>query len=158
MGAGWERATPPSPIRCPPCRKFTPALAAAYSQWTKTDRPDLAELVFVSCDRTRPAFEAYHDAMNFPAVSYDDGARERLMSALGVTGIPALVIVSGDGRVVQADGKAHVIKRGSLAGWPWAGEKAPLGVGNLPVAVQWVLMGIAYLVLRWLIVGGWGKK
>lgn len=139
---------------CPPCKRFTPKLAAAYAALAKREDAPPREIVFVSADRTRAEFEAYADTMPFPALPYDDGARERLFNALGVRGVPTLIIVSGDGRVLQRDGRACVAGDPTAAGWPYEGVHAG-GVTSyftsLSQPVQWLIMGLVYVVARWVL-------
>jgi thiol-disulfide isomerase/thioredoxin len=149
---------------CPPCRKFTPKLAAAYAALMKKEGGTAAaprEIVFVSADRTRGEYEAYADSMPFPALPYDDGARERLMGAVGLAGIPCLVIVSGDGRVLQRNGRACVAADPAAAGWPYEGVRAGglMAVWTgLPPLAQWCVMGVVYVCARWALWGWRGGK
>lgn len=147
---------------CPPCRKFTPKLAAAYTAMMKKETGGRGgdggddpprEIVFVSADRTRSEYEAYAASMPFPALPYDDGARERLMAAVRLAGVPCLVIVGGDGRVLQRDGRACVARDPAAARWPWDGEPGATGLAALWAAVpqpaQWVVFALVYTMLRW---------
>ena len=176
-GPGGERASlPPSLIGdpsatlglyfsaswCPPCRAFTPKLSAAYTAMMKKvdgggggqgESLPPRELVFVSADRTQQEYETYATTMPFPALPYDDGARERLMQAVRLSGVPCLVIVAGDGRVLQREGRACVARDPLAAGWPWEGEAGATGVlglwGSIPQAAQWVIMALVYTFVRW---------
>merc|ERR1711939_569377 len=61
---------------CPPCKRFTPELAKTYAA-IKAQRSDM-ELVFVSGDRSKEAFNEY----------------KALSSHFEVSGIPTLVVLS----------------------------------------------------------------
>ena len=151
---------------CPPCRAFTPKLARAYAALAKLAREDGAapprEVVFVSADRTRAAFEEYAASMPFPALPYDaSGARDALVDAVKLAGIPCLVIVSGDGRILQKNGRACVASDPTAAGWPWEGQRAGGVVGlwsELPPLAQWCVMGLVYVLARWALFAWRGGK
>lgn len=82
---------------CPPCRKFTPMLA----NWYRTVR-DHVEIVFLSADHDEDGFSSYFKSHPWMAVDFDDDARESLMAAIKVSGIPRLVVLSGTtGKIVE---------------------------------------------------------
>lgn len=89
---------------CPPCRQFTPMLANWYkSNANRTPgggRP--VEIVFLSCDHDEDGFRSYFQASHpWMAVDYDEDAREQLLAAIRVQGIPRLVVLSGKtGRIL----------------------------------------------------------
>jgi nucleoredoxin len=94
---------------CPPCRQFTPKLA----DWYKTVRNHV-EVVFVSCDHDANGFKSYFATHPWMAVDYDDDARENLLGAIRVSGIPRLVVLSGDtGKIIEdnAVGKPFDLNR-----------------------------------------------
>lgn len=94
---------------CPPCRQFTPRLA----EWYGTNRREV-EVVFLSCDRDANGFRSYFAAHPWTAVDYNDAARDKLMRAVRVEGIPRLVVLSGStGRVIEenAVGKPFDLNR-----------------------------------------------
>jgi len=173
---------------CPPCRAFTPALAATYaalcrrlseeaaakrkkddgdgdgdgdgndadaptSSTTSTTPP--FEFIFVSADRTRQAYEDYAASMPWPSFDYGSNRREAALEGLGVTGIPALVVVAGDGRVLTRAGVAAARKDPAGLLFPWAGFQAPLW-RRLPPAVHWLLVFLFMHAVRW--VGAWLRK
>ena len=82
---------------CPPCRKFTPMLA----NWYKGVR-DHVEIVFLSADHDANGFSGYFKTHPWMAVDFDDDARDSLMAAIKVSGIPRLVVLSGTtGKIVE---------------------------------------------------------
>lgn len=89
---------------CPPCRQFTPMLANWYkSASNKTPsggRP--VEIVFLSADHDEDGFQSYFQSSHpWMAVDYEDDARDQLMAAIRVEGIPRLVVMSGKtGRIL----------------------------------------------------------
>lgn len=84
---------------CGPCRQFTPRLA----QWYQSPRvQDFAEVVFLSADHDESGFRSYYGSQPWLAVDYEDDARENLMGAIRVTGIPRLVVISGrTGKIIE---------------------------------------------------------
>lgn len=94
---------------CPPCRQFTPMLA----NWYKTAREHV-EIVFLSADHDENGFQSYFRTHPWMAVDFDDDARESLMAAIKVSGIPRLVVLSGTtGKIIEenAVGKQLDINR-----------------------------------------------
>lgn len=85
---------------CGPCRQFTPQFISAYQQ-LKQKHPEF-EAVFVSADRSAGAMRDYmrDDRMPWPAVSYDQLKRLPEIQRYGGPGIPCLVLVAADGRVL----------------------------------------------------------
>jgi nucleoredoxin len=85
---------------CGPCRKFTPNLVAYYNKNAAT-HPEF-EIVFVSNDKSAPAMEGYmrDDQMPWPAVSFDKVAGNAALNKYAGSGIPCLVIVDENGKVI----------------------------------------------------------
>ena len=115
---------------CPPCRAFTPKLAAAYAAVNAAaggDGDKALEVIFVSGDSDEAAFQAYHSEHHgpWPAVPYGDAKRrDALNAAAGVRGIPALLLCERDAsargglRVVNASARGAVeAGRAFPAGW-----------------------------------------
>jgi len=89
---------------CPPCRGFTPQLAAAVG-----DRfPQLA-VIFVSGDRDEASFNSYYAEMPWLSVPYNAFQRQMLGGQYQVRGIPSLIILDAkNGRVISSDGRSDV--------------------------------------------------
>ena len=104
---------------CPPCRAFTPQLAATYKKMKESGNEDF-EIVFVSSDRDEDAFNSYHAEQPWLALPYNErGLKEDLSKALGVSGIPSLAIIGPDGKVINADGRSALGKDKDGANFPW---------------------------------------
>jgi len=83
---------------CPPCRRFTPQLAARAGELR--DSGAKLAIVFVSGDEDEDKMKAYHseEMPAFLAVPFaDEKRREALNSACGVNGIPSLLLCSAPG-------------------------------------------------------------
>ncbi|KAG7400849.1 hypothetical protein PHYBOEH_004060 [Phytophthora boehmeriae] len=92
---------------CPPCRQFTPFLSAVYDDMVE-EHPEF-ELVFISSDRDPAQYQEYFKEMPFLALPFDATSQNREMSTkFGVTGIPMLVFVDQEGKVITMDGRTVV--------------------------------------------------
>lgn len=100
---------------CPPCRGFTPELAAWYrAQGAAAD----VEIVFISSDHDAAAFREYLGEMPWKALAYEArAAKEELSQLFGVEGIPTLVFIDGAGAVITKEGRACVGSEPD--GFPW---------------------------------------
>ncbi|GMI22877.1 hypothetical protein TeGR_g13713 [Tetraparma gracilis] len=89
---------------CGPCRQFTPALARFYQKHYK----EMA-VVFVSADRSEGEMEKYYTGEHpWAAIPYDDDQREALQGKYRVNGIPKLLVLAPDGRVIDENGVQSV--------------------------------------------------
>ena len=91
---------------CPPCRGFTPQLAAKYTGGLKEN----LDIVFVSSDRDEASFAEYFADMPWSALPFERrDAKDALSEACGVEGIPTLAVVdSTTGEIITTDGRAMV--------------------------------------------------
>lgn len=120
---------------------------ASATPSTTTSTPPF-EFIFVSADRTRQAFEDYAASMPWPALDFDSNRREAALEALGVVGIPALIVVSGDGRVLTRAGVTAARADPAGRSFPWAGARAPLWQ-RLPPAVHYAIMFLVFQAVKW---------
>lgn len=103
---------------CGPCRGFTPKLADTYKKLKDAGKP--FEVIFASSDQDAKAFDEYFAEMPWLAIPYADRARkEELSQHFEVEGIPTLVILGPDGKVVNADGRMAVMADPEGADFPW---------------------------------------
>jgi nucleoredoxin len=111
---------------CPPCKGFTPVLAAAYNKYREGD----IEVIFVSSDRDQGSFDGYFAEMPWTAVLFADRNRSQMLSQkFEVKGIPTLVVLNGsDGSLVTNDGRSAVQSHQDLhkcaATWVKASKKS----------------------------------
>eukprot|EP00929_Paragymnodinium_shiwhaense_P023043 TRINITY_DN14521_c0_g1_i2.p1 TRINITY_DN14521_c0_g1~~TRINITY_DN14521_c0_g1_i2.p1 ORF type:complete len:432 (-),score=102.67 TRINITY_DN14521_c0_g1_i2:224-1519(-) len=113
---------------CPPCRGFTPQLAAWYKK-IKPELGDKFEVIFCSGDRDEESMKSYYkeqveaggDWLCLPFASKDN-----LDSLFDVSGIPAFFIVSPEGKVINKSGR-DLVPDSTPADFPWT----PKPIGNL---------------------------
>ena len=92
---------------CPPCRGFTPKLAAAYTA-LKEQHPDF-EIVFVSSDRSEQDFGHYLDDMPWVALPFADRTSAKVLGEhFEVEGIPTLVIIDTDLSIITTNGVSAI--------------------------------------------------
>lgn len=102
---------------CPPCKRFTPELAKTYAA-IKAQRSDM-ELVFVSGDRSKEAFNEYFGEMPWLALPFDQQRYKALSSHFEVSGIPTLVVLSPEGKVITTKGRAAASADPEGKEFPW---------------------------------------
>ena len=112
---------------CPPCRRFTPLLAAAYEAHEKyleegeqgssdvanADADDSVgeiEVIFVSFDSVKSEFDNYRNTMPWLSVPFANLHRlqikEKISKQYNISGIPALIIMDGtSGNLVSMNGR-----------------------------------------------------
>ncbi|CCD62937.2 Thioredoxin domain-containing protein [Caenorhabditis elegans] len=90
---------------CPPCRGFTPILKDFYEEVNEE-----FEIVFVSSDRSESDLKMYMKECHgdWYHIPHGNGAKQKLSTKYGVSGIPALIIVKPDGTEITRDGRKDV--------------------------------------------------
>jgi nucleoredoxin len=85
---------------CGPCREFTPSLVGYYNK-NAAAHPEF-EILFVSNDKNAAAMEGYmrEVKMPWPALSFDKVAGNAAVTKYAGSGIPCLVVVDENGKVV----------------------------------------------------------
>lgn len=110
FSAGW----------CPPCRKFSPELAAF-----RTNHQDDLTVCFVSCDNSETEMKQFVAGKGFLTVPFYSDARRDLQARLGVSMLPTLVIVDGtSGKVLTHWGRAAIVRNpnGCIESWKAGGH------------------------------------
>ena len=78
------------------------------------------EIVFVSSDRDQASFDEYYGEMPWLALPFSERERKNdLSKKYGVRGIPSLVILDAEGKVITKDGRAAISGDPSGADFPW---------------------------------------
>lgn len=105
---------------CGPCRRFTPTFVEAYNElYAKGD----FEAVFASSDKDEESFKEYFAKMPWLAIPFSDSTtRRRLNDLFKVNGIPHLVILDGNGKVLS-NGGVLLIKEYGVEAYPFSPEK-----------------------------------
>lgn len=105
---------------CPPCRQFTPRLVKARDKIVAENK-DL-EVVFASMDRSEAQKTGYikEAGMKWLTVpGANSEATQKLANEFGVRGIPNLVVISPDGKIITKKGVEQVYKKGEKAFEKW---------------------------------------
>ena len=105
--------------RCPPCRRFTPALIEFYN---KHGQEKNFEIIFLSSDEDEESFEEYYKEMPWLTLDFKEREKkEELSDKLGIDGIPSLILFDANsGEIICQDARNH-IEHGDKQGknFPW---------------------------------------
>lgn len=103
---------------CGPCRAFTPQLVNFYRRASKRGK---LEIIFVSSDKNEQDMLAYIKKNNMPwlTIPYNDKSRTELKKEFKINGIPTLVILNSQGKVISQNGRWDVVilKNKALNAW-----------------------------------------
>jgi thiol-disulfide isomerase/thioredoxin len=93
---------------CPPCRSFTPELAAKYSEIVAAGHT--LEIIFISSDHSEAECNEYFAEMPWKCLDFADRSRcEALKRRFVVKGIPTLVLLNGSGKMIARDGRSVIM-------------------------------------------------
>ena len=102
---------------CGPCRSFTPRLVQFYNE-RKAAAADDFEIIFVSSDNTRSGFNDYSASMPWLSLPYQNrDVAEELNDCYKISGIPALVLLSADGKLRSKQGRDLIYT--NPGNFPW---------------------------------------
>lgn len=106
---------------CPPCRSFTPQLAAWY-KGIKSEVGDKFEIIFCSGDRDEAGMKSYYKEQcdaggDWLCLPYEN--KDNLDGLFEVSGIPTFIIVSPDGKVINKSGRS-LVPDAKASEFPWA--------------------------------------
>lgn len=91
---------------CPPCKAFTPVLSAFYNDMIAAHED--FEIIFISSDRDAQSFQSYYESMSFCALPFTEAHIKNLGTKFGVRGIPTLIFLDNEARIVEEDGRSLV--------------------------------------------------
>ena len=101
---------------CPPCRGFTPNLVKF-----RDSNNEEFEVVFVSSDKSPEAQMGYmkETGMKWYTLPHRSSDANALSQKFGIRGIPALIIVSPDGKTITKEGRRDVSSNpgGAIENW-----------------------------------------
>jgi len=107
---------------CPPCRGFTPQLAAMYSEAFSGKG---MEIVFVSSDKGESEFNDYFGEMPWVALPFEKrDVKETLSKKCKVNGIPSFVVLGPDGKIITTEGRKAVTNDPKGEKYPWSPRTA----------------------------------
>ncbi|KAK3143763.1 hypothetical protein QOZ80_4AG0304640 [Eleusine coracana subsp. coracana] len=99
---------------CPPCCAFTKQLREVYNELTILS-PGSFEVIFISIDRNKQEFHTSLNTMPWLAIPYPGTNRQELTRIFAIKGIPALMVLGPDGKVLKTDGRTVITTYGSMA-------------------------------------------
>lgn len=103
---------------CPPCRAFTPKLVSFYRKAVR--RHDL-EIVLISSDQSVEKMMEYMKKYNMPwlALHRSDPQALALSKKMQIRGIPTLVVLDKNGKLITKNGRSDVTRLGVKAAKNW---------------------------------------
>jgi hypothetical protein len=104
------------------CRQFYPLLENVYSCLKRRGEP--LEIVYCSSDKTLVEFKESSRSMpwwSLSPIAYP-GVQRRLLCYYGIQGIPQLVVIGTDGKIVVDDGVDNVRADPEGLQFPWKPE------------------------------------
>uniref|UniRef100_A0A803PFL1 protein-disulfide reductase n=1 Tax=Cannabis sativa TaxID=3483 RepID=A0A803PFL1_CANSA len=103
-----------------PSYRFTPKLVELYNEVASKEE---FELVFVSSDRDEESFNGYFSEMPWLAIPFSDtDTIDRLNDSFDIMGIPDLIIIDSDGKILTENGISVVLGYGVDA-YPFSRER-----------------------------------
>lgn len=106
---------------CGPCQRFTPTLVETYNELTAQGKD--FQIIFVSGDEDDESFDKYFSKMPWLAIPISDSeTRDKLEEIFNVQGIPQLVVLDENGKVLTDEG-VEIIRDYEAAGYPFTPER-----------------------------------
>jgi nucleoredoxin len=66
------------------------------------------EIIFVSSDRDESSFNQYYASMPWIAIPFNSSSKQTLAAHYNVRGIPTLVVLNGNGDIMDGNGRQTV--------------------------------------------------
>lgn len=127
---------------CPPCKAFTPKFADVYKKCKESGKD--FEVIFLSSDSDEDAFKEYFAEMPWLALPYDQRQlKEKLSGHFGVEGIPTLVLLDENMKVITDEATGPIRSDPDTAhnDFPWMPkpvneiDENPSGIDEAPALV-----------------------
>lgn len=107
---------------CPPCRQFTPEFVRVFKEIEGSGKK--FAVIFVSADQDQEAFSEYFGEQPWYAVPFENQeTRDSLNEHFGIRGIPALLVLDQEGKLISREGRPEIMKQKAAAFDSWS-EKA----------------------------------
>jgi nucleoredoxin len=85
-------------------------LTKLYKQWKAAGKS--IEVVFVTSDQDEKAFKGYFaEQGGWVAFPFGDDRIKKAKTQFGIQGIPSLIVLNGEGKVVDAQGRTTVMSQ-----------------------------------------------
>jgi len=94
---------------CPPCRAFTPQLAAKYRELVGAGKN--FDIVFVSSDKSEQEMKDYFGQMPWKALPFSSSKKQELDAKYNVSSLPTLVLLDHLGNTISLDGRSVVMSQ-----------------------------------------------
>jgi nucleoredoxin len=91
---------------CPPCRGFTPVLAECVKNWKAAGKK--VECIFLSSDQSEEDWKEYFETMPWLAIPMGDKRKDNMSKLFGVKGIPTLIAMNKNGKVISNAARGDV--------------------------------------------------
>jgi thiol-disulfide isomerase/thioredoxin len=92
---------------CPPCRAFTPQLAAKYRELVGAGKN--FDIVFVSSDKSEQEMKDYFGTMPWKALPFSSSKKQELAAKYNATSLPTLVLLDTLGNTITLDGRNAIV-------------------------------------------------
>jgi len=102
---------------CPPCRAFTPSLVKTYENIVNAGKK--FEIIFCSGDHDENSFKEYLNTMPWKALPFKDSREKELSALFEVSGIPHLVLIDENGKILTDNGRSAVSSDPEGNEFPW---------------------------------------
>merc|ERR1712218_224529 len=95
------------------------------------------EVVFVSSDHDKAAFDTYYGEQPWLALPFSDRQRrDALLERFEVRGFPTIIILDGNGTVINRDGLSALSKDPTGEQFPWKTFELPAVLRGVKVISQ----------------------
>ncbi|KAL7571076.1 hypothetical protein ACA910_003789 [Epithemia clementina (nom. ined.)] len=103
---------------CGPCKTFTPLLCDLYKSLKSQNTEDF-EIVFCSMDAFECEYNHYCNSMPWWCLPFQSPVASRLATMYKAEGIPSLVVIDRDGRLITRDAVSQVACDPAGLNFPW---------------------------------------
>ena len=80
----------------------------------------------MSLDNDDSQYNTYYDSQPWLAIPYGDDRVGALLKLFGIQGIPALIVITGDGAIIEKNARKDVMMQKAKAYDEWEAKKSKL--------------------------------